>query len=276
MNTTLNNYTIDDFLKLKPIIYEYCVNLTQKRTLTSWDRDFEDANDLYQDVYIYVHDQYFNKPKEPIHKGKFIQIMKNCTYWTYHQKYTRKNNKIINDAQYFQKSRETEFHFSEKLFEYPTYFEDIKDNPDYNFAMKGLKFSERLAINYFLKGYTKTEIAKKFNKNYTFISSIVKKIETNMLMDNLSKPLIKLKPIVEKPVIYNDVVFVREKLPNFDKIFKKTKNIKSFENDRKIRMYSLYLQGMSNKNIAKELGKPTNQINQEIFRINQKIKKYAI
>ena len=93
MNTTLNNYTIDDFLKLKPIIYEYCVNLTQKRTLTSWDRDFEDANDLYQDVYIYVHDQYFNKPKEPTYEGKFIQIMKNCTYWTYHQKFTRKNNK---------------------------------------------------------------------------------------------------------------------------------------------------------------------------------------
>jgi len=274
MNTTLNNYTIEDFLKLKPIIYEYCVNLTQKRTISSWDRDFEDANDLYQDVYLYVHDNYFNLPKEKITEAKFIQIMKNCTYWTYHRKYTKKNNKVINDAHYFQQSRETEFHFSENLFEYPTYFENIEDNPDYNFVMKGLKFSERLAINYFLKGYSKTEVAKMFNKNYVFITSIVKKIETNVLMDKLSKPLIKEKP--KKEIVYNDLVFVRKKLPNFDKIFKKTRNIKTLENDRKIKMYSLYLQGVSNKDIAKQLGKPFNQINQEIYRINQKVKKYAI
>ncbi len=31
MTQELNNYTIDDFVKLKPIIYEYCINLTQKK-----------------------------------------------------------------------------------------------------------------------------------------------------------------------------------------------------------------------------------------------------
>lgn len=274
MNTTLNNYTIDDFLKLKPIIYEYCTNLTQKKTSTSWFRDFADADDLYQDVYLYVYNSYFNSPKEEMTEGKFIQIMKNCTFWTYYNRTKKKNFKLYQKLNYYQSDSKNEFLFEKNYYDYPNYFQNIQDHPDYAFYMKGLKVSERLAINYFLKGYTKSEIAKMFNKKYEFITRIVKKIEGNALSDISSKPLIKVKP--EKEIVYNDVVFVREKLPDFDKIFKKTKNIKSFENDRKIRMYSLYLQGMSNKNIAKELEKPMNQINQEIYRINQKIKKYAI
>lgn len=263
MNTKLNNYTIDDFLKLKPIIYEYCVNLTQKRTLSSWDRDFEDANDLYQDVYIYVHDNYFNKPKELTCEGKFIQIMKNCTYWTYHQKFTKKNNKIINDAHYFQKSRETEFHFSEMLFEYPRYFEDIKDNPDYNFVMKGLKFSERLAINYFLKGYTKTEVAKKFGKDYNFIPRIVHKIDKNLKNEKIVlNPVAKIE---KKKVVIDDLAFVRSKVQNFEVIFK---------TDKLVSLYSLYLQGFDHKIIAEKFNKSVSQVNVEIYRINQKIKKY--
>lgn len=268
MNTTLNNYTIEDFLKLKPIIYEYCVNLTQKRTISSWDRDFEDANDLYQDVYLYVHDNYFNLPKEKLTEDKFIQIMKNCTYWAFYRKYTRKNNKVINDAHYFQQSRETEFHFSENLFEYPVYFKDIEDNPDYNFVMKGLKFSERLAINYFLKGYSKTEVAKMFKKKYEFIPYIVKKIEANMLKDKFNNTFNKpVEPIKIKPIVVNDKEYVKSKVGCFDKVF---------TDDKYIRLYSLYLQGLYHKTIAKRVNKSVSQVNVEIYRINQKIKKYAI
>lgn len=276
MNTTLNNYTIEDFLKLKPIIYEYCVNLTPAKSATSWARRHDKADDLYQDVFLYVHKNYFNKPQKPVTEEHFIQIMKNCTYWAFYrginQRYS--SNKVTSNLNHFQDSETSTFLFENINLEQPKYFEDIQDHPDYAFYMKGLNVSERLAINYFLKGYTKTEVAKMFNKKYEFITRIVKKIEGNALSDISSKPLVKIKP--KKEIVCNDLIFVREKLPNFDKIFKKTKNIKSFENDRKIRMYSLYLQGMSNKNIAKELGKPMNQINQEIYRINQKIKKYAI
>jgi DNA-directed RNA polymerase specialized sigma24 family protein len=39
-------------------------------------------------------------------------------------------------------------------------------------------------------------------------------------------------------------------------------------------MYSLYLQGFDHRIIAKELNKSLSQVNVEIYRINQKIKKY--
>ena len=94
MNKTLYNYTIDDFLKIEPIIFEYCINLTQKKTETFWCRDLADARDLYQEVFLYVHDNYFNKPKEPTYEGKFIQMMKNCTYWTFHRRITTANSRI--------------------------------------------------------------------------------------------------------------------------------------------------------------------------------------
>lgn len=276
MNTTLNNYTIEDFLKLKPIIYEYCCNLTQKKTATSWFRNFADADDLYQEVYIQVATNWFNKPKEATTEGKFIQIMKNYTYWTFHRSIDKRYaiNNVNNNLNYYQDSEKSMFLFENINLEDPEYFKDIQDHPDYAFYMKGLNVSERLAITYFLKGYSKTEVAKMFNKKYEYVTKIVKKIEGNALKDKFSKPLIKEKP--KKEVVYNDLVFVREKLPNFDKVFKKTKNIKTFENDRKIKMYSLYLQGVSNKDIAEKLGKNFNQINQEIYRINQKVKKYAI
>ncbi len=272
MKTTLNNYTIDDFLKLKPIIYEYCCNLTQKKNQIAWYRDFASAQDLYQDTFIALQTKWFNIPRTEMEESRFIQIMKNWTYWTYHRRFKSKNNKLFLNLNHYQDSDKSNFLFEKDHFENAKYFEDIQDHPDYNFYMKNLKLNERLAIQYFLKGYTKTEIAKKYNKDYSFITRIVKKIEGNALADKFNKPLVKVKP--KKEVIVNDLVFVREKLSNFDKVFKKNKSIKSFENDRKIKMYSLYLQGVSNMEIAKKLGKPLNQINVEIFRINQKIKKY--
>jgi IS30 family transposase len=137
--------------------------------------------------------------------------------------------------------------------------------------MKNLKVQERLAVQYFLKGYTKVEVAKMFNKSYAYIPNIVKKINANFLSDKFSKPVIK-KP-VKKKIIINDLVFVREKVSNFEKVFIKKKG-ESLENDRKIKMYSLYLQGVPGKKIALMLNKSYHQIGQEIFRINQKIKKY--
>ena len=271
MTTTLNNYTIDDFLKLKPIIYEYCCNLTQKKNTTSWYRDFSAADDLYQDLYIYVYDNYFNKPKEPIVHEQFVQRMKNLTFYAHHKNYTKKGSKIVNNVNYFQDTLKSEFLFESTHYEEPLYFENIQDHPDYNFYMKNLKFEERLAVQYFLKGYTKAEVAKMFNKNYAYIPNIVKKINANFLSDKFNKPVIK-KPVKNK-IIVNDLVFVREKVSNFEKVFLKKKG-KSLEDDRKIKMYSLYLQGVPGKKIALMLNKSYHQIGQEIFRINQKIKKY--
>ncbi len=269
MKTILNNYTIDDFLKLKPIIYEYCVNLTQKKTSTSWYRDYASADDLYQDIYIKAHTSYFAKPREPIVYEQFVQRMKNLTFYTHTDNYNRKKgSKVINKTSYFQDSPKSEFLFESTHYEEPLYFENIQDHPDYAFYMKNLKFSERLAIQYFLNGYTKAEVARKFNKTYPFIPNIVKKIEGNLLSDTYGKPVVK------KEIIINDLVYLREKLVNFEKVFVKSKKRRTLEGDRKIRMYSLYLQGVSNQNIAKELDKPYNQISQEIYRINKKIKQY--
>jgi len=264
MNTTLNNYTINDFLKLKPIIYEYCVNLTKKKDKHTWNRDFSDADDLYQDVYLYVQTKYFNKPKDLMTEGKFIQIMKNCTFWAFHKRITNTSFKIHGYVNYFQESEASLVYFESQHADYIKIYEDIQDHPDYNFYMKNLKFSERLAIQYFLKGYTKTEVAKKFNKTYAFIPNIVKKIEGQLLSDKFSKP--KIKPIVKKKLILDDVVFLKQKVKNYDIIF---------NTDKFIKLYSLYLQGISNGIIAKRLNKSVSQVNVEIYRINQKIKKYG-
>lgn len=272
MTTTLNNYTIDDFLKLKPIIYEYCCNLTQKKNITSWYRDIAAAKDLYQDLYIYAYENYFNKPKEPIEHGQFVQRMKNLTFYAHHRNYKKKGSKIVNSINYFQDTLKSEFLFESTHYEEPLYFENIQDHPDYNFYMKNLKVNERLAIQYFLNGYTKVEVAKKFNKSYSFIPNIVKKIEGQLLTDKFNKPLIK--PVVKKEKVFNDLVFVRKKVINFDKVFVKSKIRKNLGDDRKIKMYSLYLQGFDHRIIAKELNKSLSQVNVEIYRINQKIKKY--
>lgn len=270
MKTTLNNYTIDDFLKLKPIIYEYCVNLTPAKSATSWARRHDKADDLYQDVYLYVHKNYFNKLQKPVTEEHFIQIMKNCTYWAFYrginQRYS--SNKVTSNLNHFQDSETSMFLFENINLEEPKYFEDIQDHPDYAFYMKGLKVSERLAINYFLKGYTKTEVAKMFNKKYEFIPYIVKKIEANMLKDKFNNAFNKsVEPVKVKPIVVNDKEYVKSKVNCFDKVF---------TDDKYIRLYSLYLQGLYHKTIAKRVNKSVSQVNVEIYRINQKIKKYAI
>lgn len=263
MNTILNNYTIEDFLKLKPIIYEYCCNLIKIKKLTSWNKELDDANDLYQDVYLFVHNTYFNKPKEAIEEGKFIQRMKNAVFWTFHSKMKKKGFKVDSRTNHYQESDYSFYLFDSSRYDTIKLYENIQDHPDYDFYMKDLKLTERLAIQYFMNGYTKTEVAKKFNKDYPFITRLVNKIEANANKDKFSKPLIKqnVKPIA----ILDDKLFVKSKISNFNKVFKDNKFIK---------LYSLHLQKVNHRIIAKELNKSVSQVNVEIYRINQKIKKY--
>lgn len=271
MNKELNNYTIEDFIKLKPIIYEYCLNLTQKRTATSWFRHIDDANDLYQDVYLYVYDNYFNKPKPVMHEGKFIQIMKNCTYYTFYKKINPAYsvNKVNNYLNHYQDNLVSEYLIQERLSENMEVFQNIQDHPDYNYIMKNLKIYERLAVHYFLKGYKASEIAKKLNKNYNTIHWIPNKVVAILKKDKVYNPNLKsiVKKEVEnlKPVIISDFEFVKSKILNFNKIFKK---------DEHVILYSLYLQKLNHREIAKRLNKSVSQVNVEIYRINQKIKKF--
>lgn len=72
---------------------------------------------------------------------------------------------------------------------------------------------------------------------------------------------------MKKEGIVDDLAFVKSKVKNFEIIFKTNKLVK---------LYSLYLQGFDHKIIAKDLNKSVSQVNVEIYRINQKIKKYAI
>lgn len=273
IDTKLNNYTINDFLKLKPIIYEYCVNLTPAKSATSWARRLDRANDLYQDVYLYIYDNYFNKPKEPITEGRFIQRMKNCTYWTFYRQINPKysKNRILNNMDYFEESEKSMFLFESKNFEHLSIFDEITNHPDYNLYTKGLSEDDKVALEKFLQGYTKSEVARMFNKTFPFISRIVKTVNNNAFVSDIQKEII-IKPIVKKEKVYNDLVFVREKVPHFEKVFIKSKRTKNtLEGDRKIRVYSLYLQKYSMKDIAKDVSKSPGQVGQEIYRINKKI-----
>lgn len=255
--------TIDNFLKLKPIIYEYCVNLTQVKNLTSWYRNLDDANDLYQDVYLFVHATYFNKPKEKITEGKFTQIMKNCVYWTYCKKFKNKEFKVIKNLNYYQNSDKDVFLFEKDYFEYSNYFNNVQEHPDWNYLTSTLKFSERLGLLYFLNGYTKTEVAKMFNQPYNFIPRIVNIINNKSKQDKIRI----VKKSIKKVEIVDDYDFLKNKINNFELVF---------TNNKFIKLYSLHLQGINHRIIAKRLNKSVSQVNVEIYRINQKIKKYDI
>lgn len=266
-NTTLvqtKKWSIDDFLKLKPIIFEYCINLTATKNSTSWCRNTAKAEDLYHDVYLYVHDNYFNKSKPEILEGKFIQIMKNCTYWTFYRSINPKYSKNIinNNLNYFEDSGKSMFLFESLRYEDPKVFQDIKDHPDYEFYMKYLNPKERLAIDKLLEGYTKSEIARMFDKTYSYIPNIVRKIEANSKLE-YNKRIIR-KPII-KEIITNNFEYVKSKVINWEKIFIDKKYIN---------MYSMYLQKINHRIIAQRLGKSVSQVNVEIFRINKKIKYY--
>ena len=268
MNKELNNYTIDDFIKLKPIIYEYCGNLTAVKNSTSWFRDKSKADDLYQDVFLYVNDNYFNKPKPAMSEGKFIQIMKNCTYWTYYRQFNPKysSNKIVNNLTHYQDNPITEYLFQDKYCENIKVFSDIQDNPDYNYFMKGLLLHERIAVHYLLRGYTISETAKKVNRTYESILRIPNKIENILSVDVVKKQRIKSKPKAIKDDNLTDIEFIKSKIPYFDNIV---------TNNEHIKLYSLYLQKINYRMIAKKLDKSVSQVNVEIYRINQKIKKYG-
>lgn len=270
-NTKLNNYTIDDFLKLKPIIYEYCINLTQKRSASTWSRSPSDAEDLYHDVYLYAYDSYFNKQKEKMEYLKFVQIMKNLTYWTFHKKFTKTNNKIINNSYYYQQDIKSEYCFSNINCENIKLFDNIEDHPDYNFLTRYLKNDEKEALSFILKGYNKSEIAKHFKKHYTFSKSILNKIEGQLMLDNL-KPI--KKEIIKDEIILTPLEYVKKHVINFNDVFTSVKFKKVTENDRRIKIYYLYLQKFSHKKIAEIVNKSPAQVAVEIFRINKKIKFY--
>jgi len=266
-NITLNNYTIDDFLKIKPIILEYCINLTQKRSSSHWFKHKHDAEDLYQDVFLFVYTHYFNKEHEPIEYGNFIQRMKNCTFWAYSSGNRLVRNNVNRQLNRIDDSAKDFYLFESKNYENMKVFpiEDITTHPDYNFYMRGLRFSERMAISKYIEGYGKTEIGNMFDAPYSFITSIVNKIRKNADSERIfivnkkkinKKPEVKAEPIIDKDLI-------KSKVDNFDEIFK---------DDRWIKQYSLYLQGFPYKYISKEVGKSTNQLTQEIHRINKRVK----
>jgi len=272
MTTTLSNYTIDDFIKLKPMIYEYCVNLTQKKTTTSWFRDFADADDLYQEVFLYVHDNYFNKPKEEMSEGKFIQLMKNCTYWAYHRRFTTKGHKLYQNLNRIDDSPKDLFLFEESHWENGKSYVDFTESIDFAFYTENLKPIEIQAVCLYLEGFLIKEIDKKFDKYPGWFEYLMRvKLYKNLEKDKvkLPKPAKPVKKELSIKLKENNEEFLRLKIPCFDEVFNFKKS-----NDKFIKMYSLYLQGVSLKDISKEFKIPIQQISVELYRIKQKIKKY--
>ncbi len=268
-NTKLGKFTIDDFIALKPVIYEYCINLTPAKSAVSWGRRKQSADDLYQEVYLYVHDNYFNKPKEPVVYDKFVQMMKNCTYWTFYRtKLSNKylSNRLNNRLTYYQDTPESLYKFESSRYSTIKLFEDIKDHPDYNFYTKGLTMQEKKVLDLILKGYNKTDISKILDRNYTFTNNVLRKVEENSKQEFYIRPKKQVRIKVAAELIYDDKKFVLYKVNNFDKIFK---------DDRFVKVYSLYLQGFNQKQISEKIGKKPNQVGQEIYRINKRIKSYG-
>ena len=271
MNITLNNYTIDDFLKLKPIIYEYCVNLTQKKTSTSWFRDFADADDLYQEVYLYVYDNYFNKPKEEMVEDKFIQLMKNCTYWTYHRRFTIKGHKLYQSLNRIDDSPKDLFLFEQSKYEYGTGYTNFTETIDFEYYTKTLNPIEVKALLMYLEGYPIKEIDLKCNKRRGFFEYLTRRKLYKIIQKDKIKPSKPISVKVEKKVKLKEdnVEFLKSKVPSYDNVFNFKKS-----NDKFIKMYSLYLQGVNLKDISEEFKIPTQQISVELYRIKHKIKKY--
>ncbi len=274
MTTTLNNYTIDDFIKIKPVIYEYCVNLTQKKTTTSWFRDFADADDLYQEVFLYVYDNFFNKTLYPLSEGKFIQIMKNHTYWTYQRRFSRKGAKLYQRLNRIDDSPKDLFLFEETHWENGKSYVEFTESIDYKYYTKSLKPIEQKAIGLYLEGYLIKEINEKCNKRAGWFDYVIHRKLSNIVkkdVPKIPKPIsTKIKAVRTRTLKENDVEFVKSKVSSFDNVFNFRKS-----NDKFIKLYSLYLQGVGITEIAKTFKSSNHQISVELFRIKQKIKKYA-
>lgn len=280
MSTVLNSYTINDFIELKPIIYEYCVNLTQKKTSTSWFRDFQDADDLYQEVFLYVYDNYFNKPKELMHKGKFVQIMKNCTYWTYHRRFTRPNAAVYSKLNRIDDSPKDFYLFEEVHSALPVNWLEFKDSIDFKYYTRNLSDVELKAIDMFLEGHPIKEIDEKLGFYRGKLENIIKKklkkevVKEPINLIDIEKVKKEKIELIKKTINKNHEEVIKNNLPNFDLIFPNKRNNRG--RDRYIEIYSLYLQKIPNMGIAKIVNKSANQVAQEIYRINKKIKKYGI
>lgn len=265
MSTTLNNYTIDDFLKFKKPIYNYCIKLTLKRDDDFLIPDSFDAEDLFHETYLYVHDKYFNTPKEKIEEKHFINRMKMCVKYAYMTRIKKKNGRVHFLAARYQEDEESEYVFNNSYSQDPEIFKDLSDNPDYNMLMKTLKFSERLVVSYILKGYNKAEIGRIFKKHPNYVDRVLTKIKDSSFKIEIIRKPVNKRLIVKKEGVIDDLTFVKSKVQNFEVIFK---------TDKLVSLYSLYLQGFDHKIIAEKFNKSVSQVNVEIYRINQKIKKY--
>lgn len=268
----LNNYTIDDFIKIEPVIFEYCVNLTQKKTSTSWYRDVADAKDLYQEVFLFVHDTYFNKPKEPTYEGRFIQMMKNATYWAYHQRITKANSRIYRSLNRIDDSPKDLFLFEQSSYESGKTYLNFKDSIDYQYYTKSLDPIELKAVELYLQGYPIKEIDEMCNKRRGFFEYLMRSKVAKIAKKDVVKPPKPVRKVVEKKMklIEDDVAFLKSKVKDYDKIFT-SKRI----NEKNIKLYSLYLQGVNLRDIGKIFKRSKHQVAVELFRIKQKIKKHG-
>ena len=272
MTTELNNYTIDDFIKLEPVIFEYCVNLTQKKTTTSWYRDLADAKDLYQEVFLFVHDTYFNKPKEPTYEGRFVQMMKNATYWAYHKRITAANSRIYRSLNRIDDSPKDLYLFEQSSYEQGKTYSDFRNSIDYEYYTKTLSSSEFQAVELYLQGYPIKEIDEMCGKRRGFFEYLMRSKVAKIAKKDVVKPPKPVRKIVEKKIklIEDDIAFLKAKVKDYDKIFTSKR-----ANEKNIKLYSLYLQGVSLKDIGKIFKRSKHQVAVELFRIKQKIKKHG-
>ena len=193
----------------------------------------------------------------------YIQIIKNLTFWTFSASFDRRSskNKITSNLNHYQDSQISEYHIQEIIYEDPQIFTNIINHPDFRFFTRNLNKNELDIVKMLIEGYTFKEIIKKYNNK-------VLHLVLNKLINNQVERYRTIKSLKQKSI--NNLEFLKSKIQaiNFKEVFS---NRKHELDNHKIKLYSMYLQGINISLIAKKLGKSKSQINVEIYRIKNKL-----
>ena len=223
-------YTIDNFLEIKDEIYEYCVNLTLN--ISTRQRQFTKADDLFQDVYLKSYEELPKINKIIVDKANYIQIIKNITFWVCYSRFNQKfaGNKVLNNLHYFSDSTAKNTVFEEIINKNQEENDNIINSPDFKFYTRTLNVEEKQVVKLVILGYNMIEILKKLNIDNNGFYLVFEKLWfasiENPKINNLE--LIKFKRRVTNLNYYKKII-------------------------RNNEIYFLYLNGFTHEYISKQL-----------------------
>lgn len=242
-------YTIDNFLEIKEEIYNYCVNLTLSKV--NKQRQFTNADDLFQDVYLKSYEELPKIKKIIIEKNNYIQIIKNITFWVHYSNFNDKllKNKIKNKINYYQDSLESEHIFYSSFYYEPEINEKIISNSLFKHYSKSLNREDKQVIILVLKGYNMIEIMEKLNITINNFYLVFERLSQTAIKKSLINELdlMEFKQRITNLRIYNRII-----------------------RDNKI--WNMYNNGYNHLEISEELNIPVNISRKSVFNIKKQRK----